>query len=98
MHKSKDLSGAGNTTSIYEGKNVDGSSNYSPYEIRFQSKLYMPRLGTRGLQLVKLLESLVRLNLLEVDKKLCETEMFSVLLDLLFHYPQNSLLHLSIQR
>jgi hypothetical protein len=63
-----------------------------------QSRLEFMNLGHVGLQLVKLIEALVRWNDLQTDVQLCSSGCISVVIDLLFSYPLNSLLHLSVQR
>ncbi len=63
-----------------------------------QSKIVVPRIGHRGLQLVKLIESVVRLGNPDVDRCMCEKGLFQTCLDLFFHFHGNSLLHLSVQR
>lgn len=63
-----------------------------------QSKSSSPRLGHRGLQMVKLIESVVRLGSPEVDSKMCSSGVFRTCLQLFFRFVNNSLLHLSIQR
>jgi hypothetical protein len=63
-----------------------------------QSKKEVPRLGHRGLQLVKLVESMVRVGRSDLDAKLSETEVLSKTMGLIFSYEANSMLHLSIQR
>lgn len=67
-------------------------------ELVGQSKQPVSRLGHRGLQLVKLVESLVRLGHAELDRKLCESNVLKNTLELIFVYENNSMLHLSIQR
>lgn len=67
-------------------------------EIRFQSRETFSRLGSRGLQLVKLVESLTRLDDFAVDMKLKESGVLVVVLDLMFSFHHNSILHLSVQR
>mmetsp|Transcript_24531 Transcript_24531/g.36103 ORF Transcript_24531/g.36103 Transcript_24531/m.36103 type:complete len:675 (-) Transcript_24531:199-2223(-) len=56
------------------------------------------RLGPRGLHLVKLVEAVVRLANDDVDEALCSSGAFRACIDLMFAYPLNSLLHLSVQR
>jgi hypothetical protein len=63
-----------------------------------QSRLEFMNLGHVGLQLVKLIEALVRWNDLQTDVQLCSSGCIAVVIDLLFCYPLNSLLHLSVQR
>eukprot|EP00605_Chrysophyceae_sp_TOSAG23-4_P001912 GSChrysophyteH1.ASY1.ANO1.2110.1 assembled CDS len=63
-----------------------------------QAKFTYPRLGHRGLLLVKLVESLVRLHLGSLDEKLCSSGILSATIDLLFVFDMNSSLHLTIQR
>jgi hypothetical protein len=67
-------------------------------ELTAQSKRPVSRLGHRGLQLVKLVESLVRLGHADLDVKLCESNVLKNTLELIFVYESNSMLHLSIQR
>jgi hypothetical protein len=73
---------------------VDAKSKASP----FQSKTARCMLGNRALQIVKLVESLVRLNNPALEEKLCQSEILAVILDLIFVFDHNSLLHLSAQR
>eukprot|EP01036_Dinobryon_divergens_P026086 gene26086-34694_t len=63
-----------------------------------QSKRNSPRLGHRGLQLVKFIESVVRVGVEVMDVTLCENDVFKTCLQLFFKYESNSLLHLSVQR
>lgn len=63
-----------------------------------QNKMIVPRLGHRGLQLVKLIESVVRLSSPEIDKEMCSSGLFRTCLDLMYFFKSNSLLHLSVQR
>jgi hypothetical protein len=56
------------------------------------------RLGHRGLQLVKLIESVVRIANPVVDESMCESGLLRTCLDLFYYFHNNSLLHLSIQR
>lgn len=63
-----------------------------------QCKLSFPRLGHRGLQMLKLVESIVRLGDVEVENQLCGRGIFMVAVDMMFHFRLNSLLHLSVQR
>ena len=63
-----------------------------------QTKSSLPRLGHRGLLMVKLIESIVRLGNPEIDKKLCDTGVLSSSVDLIFTFKFNSLLHLTVQR
>lgn len=63
-----------------------------------QCRCSVPRLGHRGLQLVKLIESVVRLSSASVDRCMCEEGLFSTCLQLFYHFRANSLLHLSVQR
>ena len=67
-------------------------------EIATQSKRSFPRLGHRGLQLIKLLESIVRLGEPEIEHEICSSSLLQVTVDLIFHFKLNSLLHLSVQR
>ncbi len=67
-------------------------------DVVVQSKQSISRLGHRGLQLVKLVESLVRLGHTDIDRKLCDSKVLSKALELIFVYESNSMLHLSIQR
>ena len=63
-----------------------------------QSKSMFPRLGSRDIQLVQLVECLVRLNYENVDKELCECGILSTIVDMMFYYHHNSILHLSVQK
>jgi len=63
-----------------------------------QTKSEFVRLGIKGLQLVKFLESIVRLGDPELDEILCLSSIISHSLDMFFHFELNSLLHLSVQR
>ena len=63
-----------------------------------QSKRRTPKLGHRGLQLVKFIESIVRIGVDEIDSALCDSDVFATCLKLFFKYETNSLLHLSVQR
>ena len=63
-----------------------------------QAKHSYPRLGHRGLQLVKLVESIVRLSNPVLDEKLRTTGIISNTMDLIFAFDMNSMLHLSVQR
>lgn len=63
-----------------------------------QKKVCVPRLGQRGLQLIKLVEAVVRLASPHVDAAMCEEGLFQTCLDLFFHFRNHSLLHLSVQR
>ena len=64
----------------------------------YQSRTRAPRLGYRGLQLVKLVESLTRLDNDEIDLRMCESGILAKVVDLLLHFQHNSILHLSVQR
>ena len=63
-----------------------------------QTKCSLPRLGHRGLLMVKLIESIVRLGNTDIDKLLCETGVLSSSVELIFTFKFNSLLHLTVQR
>lgn len=63
-----------------------------------QSKTSVRRLGHRGLQLVKLVESIVRMGSAAVDDGFCQSGLYKTCLDLLFAFENNSFLHLSVQR
>jgi hypothetical protein len=56
------------------------------------------RLGHRGLQLVKLIEAVVRIANPVIDSSMCASGLFRTCIDLFYHFHNNSLLHLSIQR
>lgn len=66
--------------------------------MKFTTKLVKPRLGHHGLQLVKLIESLIRVGNPTLDRSFCEHGLFEVCIDLLFAFEYNSIMHLSIQR
>ena len=51
-----------------------------------QSKKSVSRLGHRGLQLIKLVESLVRLGHADIDKRLCDSKVLLYALELIFVY------------
>lgn len=63
-----------------------------------QTKSTLPRLGHRGLLMVKLIESVVRLGNSGIDKLLCDTKVLSTSVELIFTFKFNSLLHLTVQR
>lgn len=63
-----------------------------------QTKRIYPRLGHRGLQLVKFVESLVRLTNVAFDAHLCSSGVLASATELVFCFELNSILHLSIQR
>lgn len=66
--------------------------------IKTQTKNSFPRLGHRCLQLVKLVESLIRISESSIDNILCETGVLKSVIELFFKFELNSLLHLSVQR
>jgi hypothetical protein len=70
----------------------------NPSRIFSQTGFVYTKLGAKGLQLVRLVESLVRLANDEMDEALCFNGTFNMCLDLMFQYELNSLLHLSVQR
>jgi SIT4 phosphatase-associated protein len=63
-----------------------------------QTKSSLPRLGHRGLLMVKLIESTIRLGDSDIDKLLCDTGVLSSSVELIFAFKFNSLLHLTVQR
>lgn len=63
-----------------------------------QTKSSLPRLGHRGLLMVKLIESTIRLGDSNIDKLLCDTGVLSSSVELVFAFKFNSLLHLTVQR
>lgn len=63
-----------------------------------QAKCVYPRLGSRGLHLVRVVESVVRLNQPQLDIELRQAGVISNVLNLMFVYSVNSILHLSVQR
>jgi serine/threonine-protein phosphatase 6 regulatory subunit 3 len=63
-----------------------------------QSQISYRRLGHRGLQLVKLVEAIVRLANDNIDFALCTSGALKACVDLMFKFELNSLLHLSVQR
>jgi serine/threonine-protein phosphatase 6 regulatory subunit 3 len=63
-----------------------------------QTQCTYRRLGQRGLQLVKLVEAIVRLANDHIDTALCTSGALKACVDLMFQYKLNSLLHLSVQR
>jgi hypothetical protein len=66
--------------------------------MQMQDKREVPRLGHRALQLVKLLESLIRIDDARIDAVLISSKALDACIDLIFIYEMNSLLHLSVQR
>ena len=80
-------------TTFMTSKSDSGNS-----DLLLQSKSLFPRLGDRGLQLVQLVECLVRLNYENVDRELCESGVLSTIVDMMFYYHHNSILHLSVQK
>jgi hypothetical protein len=60
-------------------------------------KIYT-KLSSKGLQLVRFVESLVRLANDEMDEALCVNDTLRVCIELMFSYELHSLLHLSVQR
>eukprot|EP00607_Mallomonas_marina_P009055 CAMPEP_0182417338 /NCGR_PEP_ID=MMETSP1167-20130531/1773_1 /TAXON_ID=2988 /ORGANISM="Mallomonas Sp, Strain CCMP3275" /LENGTH=807 /DNA_ID=CAMNT_0024590799 /DNA_START=148 /DNA_END=2571 /DNA_ORIENTATION=+ len=56
------------------------------------------RLGHRGLQLVKLVEAMLKLGNGEVDSALCEHGLLQACVDLMFQFELHSLLHFAVQR
>ena len=68
------------------------------HTIFIQDKRSVPRLGHRGLQLVKLLESLVRIDVPAVDAAVISSGALLACIDLMFVFEMNSLLHLAVQR
>ena len=63
-----------------------------------QSGGMVRRLGHRGLQIVKLVESILRLNNSGIDQELCQHGILKACVDLMFIFDKNSLLHLAVQR
>lgn len=63
-----------------------------------QSKNLSPRLGHRGLQLVKFVETALRIGDKFVDQIVIDSELLKTCLGLFFKFECNSVLHLSIQR
>ena len=63
-----------------------------------QTQCSHKRLGPRGLHLVKLIESTVRLANDEMDEALCSAGVFAACLEMMFAFELHSLLHLSVQR
>lgn len=67
-------------------------------DLTVQSKEVIPRLGHRALQLIKLIEAMVRLGDQQLDRELSLAGVFKSAVDLVFFFRTNSLLHLSVQR
>ena len=63
-----------------------------------QPREAFPRLGTRGINLVKLVEVLFRLEDSDLDKILLERGVLIACVDMMFKYELNSILHLSVQK
>ena len=68
------------------------------HTICIQDHRVVPRLGIRGLQLVKLLESLIRIDEEAVDTAVVQSGALKASIDLAFVYDMNSMLHLAMQR
>lgn len=62
------------------------------------SKIRSPKLGYHGLQIVKLIESFVRIGNASLDESFCQNEIFKLSLQLFCIFEYHSVLHLSIQR
>eukprot|EP01041_Mallomonas_annulata_P003799 gene3799-7550_t len=56
------------------------------------------RLGHRGLQLVKLVEAVLKMGRVDVDEALCEHGLIQMCVELMFQFELNSLLHFAVQR
>jgi hypothetical protein len=56
------------------------------------------RLGQRGLQLVKLVEAVLKLCHNEIDFALCQYDLIKSCVELMLQFELNSLLHFSVQR
>lgn len=67
-------------------------------QVATQTKSLLPRLSHRGLLMVKLIESLIRLSSSEIDRQLFDSEVVVASLDLIFTFRFNSLLHLTVQK
>jgi hypothetical protein len=67
-------------------------------QVATQTKSLLPRLSHRGLLMVKLIESLIRLGNAEIDRQLFDSEVVVASLDLIFTFRFNSLLHLTVQK
>jgi hypothetical protein len=70
----------------------------NPSRIYSQTGFVYTKLSSKGLQLVRFVESLVRLANDEMDEALCLNGTFNICLELMFSYELHSLLHLSVQR
>ena len=79
-------------------KHFVNSANYPCGEVATQTKWKLPRLSHRGLLMVKLIESLVRLGNTEIDQQLLDSDILVASLDLVFTFRFNSLLHLTVQK
>ncbi len=63
-----------------------------------QTKSKFAKLGNYGLQLVKIVEILVRTENINLDSALCDNDVISTCISLMFKYELNSILHLAVQR
>ena len=78
---------------------IDPSNERAPCgKVAMQTKSLMPRLSHRGLLMVKLIESFIRLNNPEIDRQLLDSDVIVASLDLIFTFRFNSLLHLTVQK
>jgi hypothetical protein len=66
--------------------------------VRMQSKMRLPRLGHLGLQMVKLVEALVRVGSFKIDAACRDSGLLAVCLRLFLAFDFHSVLHLSVQR
>ena len=63
-----------------------------------QDKCSYSKLGLKALQLVKFVESIVRLSDFILDEIICSGEILQLCVRMMFEFELNSLLHLSVQR
>ena len=67
-------------------------------QVATQTKSLLPRLSHRGLLMVKVVESLIRLSNADIDRQLLDSGVVVASLDLIFTFRFNSLLHLTVQK
>jgi len=75
------------------GRNSKNSSLF-----KAQDSLFYLKLGFRQLQLIKFIESIVRLGDKDIDEILAKNKAIIIIIDEFFKCKLNSLLHLSVQR
>ena len=74
------------------------ATSYSSCVFRAQDNRSYNKLGLKALQLVKFVESIIRLSNSDLDDIICSSVLLKHCVGLLFVFEVNSLLHISIQR